>query len=189
MVTQLRLLRRKSSSLAHYLTSCTSLPLYINPITTLNELSRHTWTQNHCWTDDDVTWKVQLKGPDAPTESERTAHEITHLPPASWCETCKFGRGIEAVHVRFTPLERDERPIIAVDFAVRKARADDGGADDDLETFLAIVDSSTGCMRAIASETEGATDYLASSVADFVKNFFVGRFRLRCPRSWRWQRE
>ena len=35
-------------------------------------------------------------------------------------------------------------------------------------------------MRALASETKGATDYLASSVADFVKNLFVGRFGLRC---------
>ena len=67
-----------------------------------------------------------------------------------------------------------------MDFPVRKARADDGGADDDLVTFLAIVDSSTGCVRAIASETKGATDYLAISVANFVKNLFVGRFRLRC---------
>ena len=57
-----------------------------------------------------------------------------------------------------------------MDFSVRKARADGGGADDDLGTFLAIVDSSAGCMRAIASETKGATDYIASSVADFVKN-------------------
>ena len=32
----------------------------------------------------------------------------------------------------------------------------------------------------IASETKGATDYLASSVAAFVKNRFVGKFRLRC---------
>ena len=50
-------------------------------------------------------------------------------------------------------LERDERPIIAVDFAVRQARANDGKADDDLETFLATVYSSAGCMHAIASET------------------------------------
>ena len=57
------------------------------------------------------------------------------IPPAPWRETCTWGRGIEAPHVRLTPLERDERPIIAVDFAVRKARGDDGRADDDLETF------------------------------------------------------
>ena len=52
---------------------------------------------------------------------------------------------------------------------MRKARADGGKPDDDLGTFLAIVGSDTGCMRAIASETKGATDYLASRVADFVK--------------------
>ena len=67
-----------------------------------------------------------------------------------------------------------------MDFAVRKAQAEDGGVDDDLVTFLAIVDLSTGCMRAISPETKGATDYLASSVAAFVKNLFVERFRLRC---------
>ena len=37
-------------------------------------------------------------------------------------------------------------------------------------------------MRAIASETKGATDCLASSVADFLKNLFVGKFRLRCDK-------
>ena len=37
-------------------------------------------------------------------------------------------------------------------------------------------------MRAIASETKGATDCPASSVADFVKNLFVGKFRLRCDK-------
>ena len=60
-----------------------------------------------------------------------------------------------------------------------KARADDGKSDDDLETFLATVDSSTGCMR-FASETKGVIDHLASSAADFVKNLFVGNFGLRC---------
>ena len=62
-----------------------------------------------------------------------------------------------------------------MDFTVRNR-----GADDDLGTFPAIVDSSTGCMRAVASETKGATDHLASSVADFVKTCWVGRCRLRC---------
>ena len=55
-----------------------------------------------------------------------------------------------------------------------------GRVDDDLGTFLVIVDSSTSCMRAMSAETKGATDCHASSVADFVKQLFVGRFRLRC---------
>ena len=95
-----------------------------------------------------------MKGPDAPTESERTPHEIAHLPPALWCETCVSGRGIETPHVRLTPSKLDERPIIAMDVAVRKARAENGGVDDDLDTCLAIVDSSTDCMRAISAETK-----------------------------------
>ena len=76
----------------------------------------------------DPTVPRTLKEPDAPTEnpSGSPAREITHLPPAPWCETCVLGRGIETPHVRLTPSERDERPIIAVDFAVRKARAEDG---------------------------------------------------------------
>ena len=78
---------------------------------------------------------------------------------------------------------------MAIDFEVRKARADDGGADNDLGTVLAIVDSSTGCMRA-QRERQGATDFLASSVADSVKNLFVETtLRQRTPRSWRWRRK
>ena len=37
---------------------------------------------------------------------------------------------------------------------MREAPAGDGKADDDLGTILAIVDSSTGCMRAIEREPQ-----------------------------------
>ena len=69
----------------------------------------------------DPTVPKTLKGPDAPTESERTAHEITHLPPAPSFETCTLRRGIEARHVRLNLLERDEKPIVDMGFAVRRA--------------------------------------------------------------------
>ena len=55
---------------------------------------------------------------------------------------------------------------------MRKARAEDGGVDDDLGTHLATVGSSTSCMSAVWAETKGATDCVASSVAE--------SFRLRC---------
>ena len=44
-----------------------------------------------------------------------------------------------------------------------------GRVDDDLGTFLGIVDPSTGCTCAISAETKGPTNFLASSVADFIK--------------------
>ena len=84
-----------------------------------------------------------------------------------------MGRGLEAPHVRLTPSERDERPISAMDFAVRKGRADDGGADDDMWTFQAIVDSSTVCTPATASEKIKEPQItFSSSVASIVKKFF-----------------
>ena len=41
-----------------------------------------------------------------------------------------------------------------------------GRVDDDLGTFLGIVDSNTGCTCAISAETKGTIDLCASSVAD-----------------------
>ena len=58
--------------------------------------------------------------------------------------------------------------------AVRKARADDGKADDDLGPFLAIVDSSTGCMGATAPRLP------CKLIGRLREKKFVGRFRLRC---------
>ena len=98
----------------------------------------------------DPTVPRTSKGPDARAESERTALEITHRPPAPWCETCRLGRGMETPHVRHTLSESDGRPIIAMDFALRKAQAEDGRVNDNLGTCLAMVDSSTDCVRAIA---------------------------------------
>ena len=50
----------------------------------------------------DPTVPRTLNGRDARTESERTSHEITHLPPTPWCETCVLGHGIETPPVRHT---------------------------------------------------------------------------------------
>ena len=104
----------------------------------------------------------------------------SHISTGTVVRNLHLGTWQRSTSRRTHPLERDERPIIVMDFAVRKARADDGRADDDLGTCLAIVDSSTVCMRAMASETREATHSFASSVADFVKNQCGARFRLRC---------
>ena len=46
------------------------------------------------------------------------------------------------------------------------------------ENFLESSIQAPGA-RAISAENKGTTDYLASSVADFVKKLFVGTSRLR----------
>ena len=55
-------------------------------------------------------------------------------------------------------------------------RVDDGGC---ISTFMAMVDQQTGCVRAASADTKGATEYLGSSVVDFAKCLFIGKFRLR----------
>ena len=102
-----------------------------------------TWKIKRCWTDDEVIWRTQviptvprtLKGPDAPTESERTAHEITHLPPTpKWSTTCVLGRGMETPHVRHTTSERDERPFIAIE--IRSEKAPSRGGEESMTIWV-----------------------------------------------------
>ena len=71
----------------------------------------------------DPTVPKTMKGPDAPTESERTAHEITHLPASTVVRDLHSGTW----HRKHLPSDslrwNDTRgPSIAIDFAVRKAR-------------------------------------------------------------------
>ena len=41
----------------------------------------------------DVHKPVGLKVPREPSESERTQHELTHMPYAPWCQSCVHGKG------------------------------------------------------------------------------------------------
>ena len=42
------------------------------------------------------------RGPKEPSRIERERHEVTHLPPRSWCQHCRRGRSI---HDRLTPCQ------------------------------------------------------------------------------------
>ena len=120
-----------------------------------------------------------MRSPGAPSDAERLAHELTHLPAAAWCEWCQLGRGVSDPHTRVPHEERDARPMISIDFAVRKAEGPQGDVHEDLGTFLAMVDQQTGCVRAASADSKGATEYLGSAVADFARSLFMGKFRLR----------
>ena len=69
----------------------------------------------------DVKVILSLKEP-PPSDLERQQHEITHLPPARWCEVCLLGRGLEDAHYRETPAQKDATmPVVGVDDFVLKA--------------------------------------------------------------------
>ena len=132
-------------------------------------LNVDTWKKRHCWAHDDVTWRAQSTHPcqrpwpDAPTESERTVHELTRLPP--WRATCTPRRGLEAHHGH--GLRRGKGPSRR-----KRSRWRSGDVSDNRRLKY-------GYMRARQRRKEPQSTF-ARSVADFVNNLFVGKFMLRC---------
>ena len=55
-----------------------------------------------------------LHEPGAPSEKERKAHELTHLPYKSWCWICRAARGYTGAHVHADELS--EIAIISADY-------------------------------------------------------------------------
>ena len=55
------------------------------------------------------------KGPSEPTRAERERHELTHLPPRSWCAHCRRGRFITIPH--WSSQAEKGYPIISIDYA------------------------------------------------------------------------
>ena len=53
---------------------------------------------------------LTLPVPRAPTEEERTLHELTHQPPERWCEFCVSGHGTEQSHFRATEIAAARGP-------------------------------------------------------------------------------
>ena len=43
-----------------------------------------------------------VPGPQAPTAEERAAHEVLHMVPADWCESCVRGNSTAMPHKKLT---------------------------------------------------------------------------------------
>ena len=56
-----------------------------------------------------------IKAPSAPTRQEIEEHEVTHLPPRTWCHHCVEGRGIAAPHHDHEE-EEGRLPTLGTDF-------------------------------------------------------------------------
>ena len=54
--------------------------------------------------------------PGDPTAEERERHELTHMPPAPWCEACISGRGRDACHRPVPNRLGAELPVIQMDY-------------------------------------------------------------------------
>ena len=61
--------------------------------------------------------------PETPSDKDREAHELTHLPTKPWCSVCVRAKGIDERHLRKPAGERAEAqrvdylPVIQFDYA------------------------------------------------------------------------
>ena len=89
--------------------------------------------------------------PKGPSDAERQAHEIHHMPYRSWCEYCVRGRGEESPHLSRCEQADDGIPVVQMDYAFLRNTGD----KDANVTFLTMVDNSSGQMVATAVQKKG----------------------------------
>ena len=56
------------------------------------------------------------RSPNLPTEEERRAHEVSHVPYRSWCPACVAGRGRSDRHAVATEAEEHTKPVVSMDY-------------------------------------------------------------------------
>ena len=80
-----------------------------------------------------------LKTPKEPSPNERALHELTHLPYASWCQSCVEGKGKSDRHVT----SRSSLPVIQIDYAFPQFTLQGGDV-----VLLTAIDTLTGMVMA-----------------------------------------
>ena len=108
-------------------------------------------------------------GPKDPTPEEKAQHELTHLPPADWCEHCIKGRAVDTAH-RHVPVElKASNPRVEVDYSLVKVDGTAANQDDSTEVILSAWDEATGMGTAACLPSKSYdTDYVSRWLGEFV---------------------
>ena len=104
-----------------------------------------------------------------PSDAERRAQEIHHMPCRSWCEFCVRGRGKESPHLSRYEQADDGIPVVQVDYAFLH----DTGDKEAKVTFLTMVDNSSGQMVATAVQKKGHDKFVQRFLLKGVEPFGV----------------
>ena len=120
--------------------------------------------------------------PETPSDKDREAHELTHLPTQPWCSLCVRAKGIDERHLRRPAGERaeaqgvDHIPVIQVDYAYLSSVNEKG----EQVRMRTILDTSTDYGTACVIDVKGGGDkYAISSAVFFLKELGYTRFRCR----------
>ena len=107
--------------------------------------------------------------PGEPSDAERRAHEIQHVPKRSWCEYCVSGKGKESLHLSRCEQADDGIPVVHMDFALLQNTGD----KDAKVTFLTMVDNSSGQMVATAVQKKGLDKFVERFLSKGLESFGV----------------
>ena len=116
----------------------------------------------------------------APSAVERARHELTHIPFASWCDSCVMGQATEKPHYRQSNPD-PAVPMIMFDFAFNAAvNADDNTVDATLGTSVVAVDAQTGVVYGNALGSKEADDFTVKEVNKFIRQMGHRKVDVRC---------
>ena len=120
--------------------------------------------------------------PETPTDKDREAHELTHLPTKPWCSVCVRAKGIDERHHRKPASERaeargvDHLPVIQFDYAYLSS-VNEKREQMRKRTFL---DTNTGYgTTCVIDVKSGGDKYAISSAVSFLKELGCTRFRCK----------
>ncbi len=82
---------------------------------------------------------LMIPGVVMPTAQEIASHEITHLPPKPWCESCQRGRANDKPHAK---LGEDSfhanTPTVFIDFFYHGVTGEESKNDSDVDDIEAV---------------------------------------------------
>ena len=108
---------------------------------------------------DQCALKVRAKPiPETPTQRQRDIHELTHLPPVSWCPACVYRKAADGLHRR---------------------RQDTGESALNVASFDHAVSHSSGSVAAVEGPKD-VTEYMARFVCDMLETWGFGVCILKC---------
>ena len=115
-----------------------------------------------------------LPSPEQPTREEVERHNISHLPPRSWCKHCIKGRAVSMPHFK-QDRTADARslPCISMDYFFL------GQDDGKTMPILAMKDHNTRKLAAFPVVAKGANEHAVSRVKDFIAKTGYRRLHLK----------
>ena len=119
--------------------------------------------------------------PVGPTDEEREKHNVTHLPPAAWCEFCVRGHGMDDPHRRRTTEQKLAENHFELDYSFLKTDTSLAERfEESSDTVLSIVDSGTGMALAFSIPGKNLElPYVVRVITSFIAQLGYTTVKLR----------